>query len=946
MMVGKRISHYQVLEELGRGGMGIVYRAYDTLLERIVALKFLAPALLENPEEKARLLQEARAAAALDHPAICTVYAIEEADDQTFMVLPFIDGTTLSQRLAMGPLEPREAVRIALQIAEGLAAAHEKGIIHRDIKSANVMLTATGQVKLTDFGLALVGKNAVAGGTGRTLGTPAYVAPEQIHGEGVDHRTDIWACGVVLYEMVTGSLPFQGTNEHELIYAILADAPAPMPAHVPQGLQRIISRCLQKDPADRFQSARDLAEALRSLQGQAAGSRPAESPLRPRKNAARLSAALFILMLLALLFFFQRPPDQKTVLVLDFINQTGEPELSGLSGMLITALEPARYLKVVPRWRLLDLLEQNDKPITLPVDEATGRFIARQAEADLIAIGTVKKIAGRYGIEIILRDVQSGTPVFSTTVWKQGREAIPDLIDLIAMRIRMANHEDEKAIRAEQRGVAEVTTGDLKAYQDYFLGEQLLNRMELKKAGEAYARAIARDSLFALAYYRLAYVTSWQLGNEQPAKTPLQKAISLMDRLPARERFLLRAEQARMEQGLQGYLRVLKQMEQFYPEHKEMLYNIGDAYMHLNRLEEAITYLRRVVNMDPTFGRALQHLALIYKKRRQYPQALAYARRYVSVTASPDAYFLLAQIYQAMKDFAAGIRTLREAAALYPENAYITVALAAMLCLQGEIAPAVRLLENLRQRRNDPEAVFWGNWGLAFSYPYQGRYREALQASDAVISFHRQNQDTASAAIIQVYKGLLHVWGWQDTSAAWKEIANTRTYQNRVHAYAYWLGYIMLAAYRGEYNQAMEWARQKVPEVRWLLPLILSLQGKYEQARTMADTLPPPDLEYLQLPAQYALAQALFRAGKLEAARQTLLRMREILDQTGGFRAALLPKSYYLLGRIHEQQKDTAAAIAAYQTLLSFWTEADADLPELVEARHRLQRLQHVHRQN
>ncbi len=934
-------SHYKILEQIGRGGMGVVYRAYDTRLERVVALKFLAPEFLQDPAEKARLLREARAAAGLDHPNICTVYAIEEAEDQTFIVMTWVEGCTLSQKLTAGPLQPEEAVRIALQIAEGLAAAHESGIVHRDIKSANIMITPGGNIKITDFGLAMIGQSAVAAGTGRTLGTPAYVAPEQIHGEKVDHRADIWACGVVLYEMLTGSLPFHGANEHELIYAILADAPHPMPDHIPPSLRTIIERCLQKDPAQRFQSATELAEALRQVNGHGrAGQEAAQSARRHwRSKWLRALPGLFALLLAFSLVILNRSPEKKSLLVLDFLNETGESGLDGLSGMLITALEPARYLRVVPRWRLLDLLEQLELDTEHPVDESVGRAVGQHANMDLLATGVVRKLAGRYAIEIIVHDLRANTPVFSATEWAPARDRVPDLIDRLAIRIRMAFHENAEDIRASQRTVAEMTTADLEAYQDYFRGEQLLNRMELEKAKAAYRRAIARDSLFALAYYRLAYVMAWQLGTEQPVSAPLKKAIALMDRLPAQERFLLRAEKARIEHGMAAYLQVLKQMEQFYPDHKEMLYNIGDAYTHMDQPQKAIPYFRRVVEMDPTFGRALQHLALLYRDLEQYPQALAYAKRYVSVTASPDAYFLLAQIYQTMRDYLAGTRVLEEAASLYPENPSITVALASMLFLQEKIAEGIHLLETLRDRKDDPQAVFWGNWGLAFSYPYQGRYRDALLASERLIAMHQQRQDTLGMAILQVYRGLLHIWGWHDTRAAWRQAQITQSYQHRVFGYAYWLGYIMLLAYHGDYEQAMQLARQKLPELHWLAPFILSLQGQPEAAQSRVDQLKPPDLQYIQLATLFVLAESQLRAGHLDAARKNLLKLQQIQDQTGGFRAALLPQSYYLLGRIFEQQHQPARAMAAYEKCLSFWAHADPDLPALLDARHRLQRL-------
>ncbi|MEE9168113.1 MAG: serine/threonine-protein kinase, partial [bacterium] len=212
-MIGKLISHYKILEELGRGGMGVVYKAEDTILKRMVALKFLPPHALGSDEEKARFVHEAQAAAALDHPNICTIYEIDEADGQTFIAMAYVPGQSLKEKIEAGPMELEESQNIAIQIADGLQAAHEKEIVHRDIKPANVMINEKGQAKIMDFGLAKLSGRTKLTITSTTLGTVAYMSPEQGRGQAVDHRSDIWSFGVILYEMFTGQMPFPGDYE-------------------------------------------------------------------------------------------------------------------------------------------------------------------------------------------------------------------------------------------------------------------------------------------------------------------------------------------------------------------------------------------------------------------------------------------------------------------------------------------------------------------------------------------------------------------------------------------------------------------------------------------------------------------------------------------------------------------------------------------------------------
>ena len=265
-MIGKTVSHYKILEELGRGGMGVVYKAEDTKLERTVALKFLPPHMSRDPEAMKRFIQEARAASALDHPNICTIHEINETEDgQTFIVMAYYEGETLKDRIGRGPIEMREALDIVYMIAEGLGKAHDKGIVHRDIKPANIILTAEGQVKLMDFGLAKLRGQSILTREGTTFGTISYMSPEQTRGEDVDRRADIWSLGVLLYEMITGQRPFKGNYDQAVIYSILNDDPEPPSSIIkviPAALEGIIKKVLYKDSGKRYQTIREFQQAL------------------------------------------------------------------------------------------------------------------------------------------------------------------------------------------------------------------------------------------------------------------------------------------------------------------------------------------------------------------------------------------------------------------------------------------------------------------------------------------------------------------------------------------------------------------------------------------------------------------------------------------------------------------------------------------------------------
>ena len=258
-MIGQTVLHYRILEKLGGGGMGVVYKAEDVNLRRHVALKFLSPDLTKDPEARTRFIHEAQAASALDHPNICNIHEIGQTDDgSTFICMSSYDGETLKEKIRSGPLPVNQAVSIAIQIAEGLREAHARGIVHRDIKPANVMVTQDGTAKILDFGLAKLRGAATVTRTGSTAGTVSYMSPEQAKGEDVDCRTDIWSLGVLLYETLAGQLPFASEFEQAVVYAIIYEEPIPVEAHrkeIPGSLAKILRRALMKDPAGRYQSA-------------------------------------------------------------------------------------------------------------------------------------------------------------------------------------------------------------------------------------------------------------------------------------------------------------------------------------------------------------------------------------------------------------------------------------------------------------------------------------------------------------------------------------------------------------------------------------------------------------------------------------------------------------------------------------------------------------------
>ena len=467
---------YKILEESGKGGMGVVYKALDTSLDRTVALKFLPPELIGDKEAKQRFIQEAKAAAALDHPNICTVYEVDEADNQTFIAMAYIEGQSLKDKLRSGPLDMDEAKDIVIQIARGLREAHEKGIIHRDIKPANIMLTEKGQAKITDFGLAKLSWGADLTKPSTILGTVAYMSPEQAKGQDVDRRTDIWSFGVMLYEMLTGMRPFKRTHDQATLYAVLNESPAPIEKlnkGIPPELARVVLKCLEKLPDNRY---RNMETVLFDLESVATEFKFAPSAFMTLKEATA------------------------SIVVLPFVNMSTDPEqdyfCDGLAEEIINALAKIKNLKVVARTSAFAF-----KGEKLDVREIGGRL-----NVEIVLEGSVRKSGNRLRITAQLINVADGYHLWSEKFDR-------NLKDVFAIQDEISGaiveHLKVKLLKGERDAVFKRYTENIDAYSLYLKGIYFLRMYTVdgfKKAIEFFQAALRKDPDYALAYSGLAEV--------------------------------------------------------------------------------------------------------------------------------------------------------------------------------------------------------------------------------------------------------------------------------------------------------------------------------------------------------------------------------------------------------------------------------------------------------
>jgi TolB-like protein/Tfp pilus assembly protein PilF/predicted Ser/Thr protein kinase len=659
-------GRYEILEELGRGGMGIVYQAKDSKLQRTVALKFLPFEWTSDSWAKERFVREAQAAASLDHPNICTVHEIDEAEGRMFISMAFVEGENLKTRIDQGLLKLDEALGTGLQVAEGLKEAHAKGIVHRDIKSANIMVTDKGQAKIMDFGLARVKGGALLTKEGVTIGTVAYMSPEQARGKDVDQRTDIWSFGVVLYEMFSGQLPFRGEHDQSVIHSILNSEPEPITRirkDLPAGLENIIAKALSKKPMDRYQNMGELLEDLRAV---AAGLKPLKAKpglLRGRILGLRKIyaytglACLIVLMALALHFLFPKGGQGfDSIAVLPMENLSGDPSqeyfADGMTEELITDLGQLGGLKNVIARKSVMRFKGTNTPL---------RAIAQELKVTALITGAVIRAGDRVRIT-----AQMINPRTEAQVWAHRYES--DLRDVqsleneivaaIAKEVKLQlTPEESERLKMTRRVNPEAYQAYLKGQFDWYK----LTRLDLDSALNYFELALEKDPNYARAYAGIAAVWVGRLQQGfapaseavPEAKAAAAKALEL-DNSVAEGHSTLANIKTWMDWDWEGGETEFRRAIELNPGYPDPRTGYSHLLSIMKRPEEAMAQIQRALGLDP-LNPLFQGL---------YAMDLMYARRYT------DAITLLRNTLKTSPHDLVALSTLRSAyhmKQMYPE---------------------------------------------------------------------------------------------------------------------------------------------------------------------------------------------------------------------------------------------------------------------------------------
>jgi len=743
---------YKILEELGRGGMGVVYKAEDTRLDRNVALKFLPPELTLDTDARNRFIQEAKAASGLDHPNICTVHEIDETEDgQVFISMPCYEGESLKQKISQGLLKQEEALNIAIQVVKGLAKAHKQGIVHRDIKPANIMVTSDSIVKIVDFGLAKLSGHIRLTRTGATMGTVAYMSPEQAQGEAVDYRSDIWSLGVVLYEMISSHLPFKGENEQAFLYSIINKDPLPLVDlcnGAPVEFEQIINKCLMKNPNKRYLSILELRAALELVQQQI-GSGRALLPSSPKFHRQIFSRFFFkfalpigaVTIMLALLLLwslsdrtvkkwlgFEPLPREKSLTVLPFTVVGHRSASQAYSDGLVEIIT-----------RKLTQLECYHKSFWIvPSNEVRAAKITNPSEVsqvmgvNLAVSGSIQYVGGMIRLTLNLMDTNS------LRTWNSPRTLTDPITNLSTWQNDAAKEIAQMLeIKLEPDMQRALTTGDTvlpEAFEYYIKGLGLMqppHREEnLNNAIHWLNRALEQDAQYAAAYARLGEAYWYQYQHKknsdwiEKALLSCNRAIQIDSNLL--QAYITRGVIYRKTGRFDDAIRVFQQALQLEPQYYDAQIELATTYEEAERLIEAETSYKKAIKLRPSYWTAFSYLGYFYWRFGRLSEAENIYRKITGLMPENiTGYNNLGALYIQSGKNEQAMAVLEKSISIKPSEQACSN-LGALYFYQRRYADSVAMLEEAANLAEDNHLI-WGN--LADAYRFTLGSKEKTRAA-------------------------------------------------------------------------------------------------------------------------------------------------------------------------------------------------------------------------
>jgi serine/threonine protein kinase/tetratricopeptide (TPR) repeat protein len=920
-LVGQTVSHYRILSQIGSGGMGVVYKAEDIRLGRAVALKFLPEDMARDPRSLQRFEREARAASSLNHANICTIYEVEEHDRQPVIVMELLQGQSLKQRMREGPIPADDLLDFGIQMSDALEAAHAKGIIHRDVKPANIFIVANGQLKILDFGLAKVipadaaeNQNVDAETItlqGAIAGTTAYMSPEQATGEEIDARSDLFSLGVVLYELATVQHPFARNNTVLTIDAILNVRPpaaTSLNPALPAGLETIIARMLEKDRELRYQHAAEIRADLQRLKSGA-------MTVFAKRSKVIVSAAAAVLALsVAGYFYFHRAPkltDKDTIVLADFINKTGDPVFDGtLRQGLEVQLEQSPFLRLVSDQRIHATLGLMGQPADAPLTATVSKEICERAGGAAVLEGSIASLGSQYVLGLRAKNCRTGEVLDDQQAQVAKKEDVLNALSQIAGRFRSRIGESLATVAKHDTPLAEATTPSLEALKAYSTALKLWFSTGQSAAIPHLQRAIGMDPQFAMAHATLGRMHG-ELWDPVLAAESARKAYQLRNRVSDPERFFIMVPHDLDVTGnLESARQTAEVWAETYPRDVRPHGYLSWIYQELGKYDKSIAEGNRAIDLEPDFPFGYVNLAWSYVQLGRLPEAENTLRRASEHKVAFPEFLIMRYYIASLRGDQAGMKREAALAEANPDvGDWAFHAEASVLAYSGHLQEA---------RRKSRQAV-----DLAQQTAHKRESAATYDAAAAVREAFFGNARAArryAAAALDLSKGRDVEYGAAFALALSADTARSQAIAKDLEKRAEdtYVRFTYLPTLRALWSLSHGDSSNAIELLQIAAPYELAVSGSGSGI-------------FGNLYAVYLRGQACLLAHRgLEAAAQ----FQKILDHRGVvFADPVGVMARLQLARAFAMSGDSAKAKAAYQEFLTLWKDADAGVPILKQAK-------------